>query len=231
MRNNNIEQNSLPNNSSQTDNTLFLLSSRCSTTTTSSLKRGKPLTPPPHKGRPELGAYPGHHISLSLSQANPNSNPIKESSSSRSKVATTTTTKEKCLPRPTSREPPHHSFFLQRFRRGIHSQPTSTDRQRERRQQTNAAPPIHKKKTNTTPNSVIIHAQQTKLKTNPHLQNKCRKFFKSKALDFRVPRRPKPQQQQKQGLLKAGKQAREWETKRGKNKAPNGKYKHDDKKN
>jgi hypothetical protein len=41
----------------------------------------------------------------------------------------------------------------------------------------------------------------------PHLQNKCRKFFKSKALDFRVPRRPKPQQQQKQGLLKAGKQA------------------------
>jgi hypothetical protein len=55
---------------------------------------------------------------------------------------------------------------------------------------------------------VRIHAQQTKLKTNPHLQNKCRKFFKSKALDFRVLRRPKPQQQQqKQGLLKAGKQA------------------------
>jgi hypothetical protein len=65
------------------------------------------------------------------------------------------------------------------------------------------------KKTNTTPNSVRIHAQQTKLKTNPHLQNKCRKSFKSKALDFHVPRRPKPQQQQqqKQGLLKAGKQA------------------------
>jgi hypothetical protein len=55
---------------------------------------------------------------------------------------------------------------------------------------------------------VRIHAQQTKLKTNPHLQNKCRKLFKSKALDFRVLRRPKPQQQQqqKQGLLKAGKQ-------------------------
>jgi hypothetical protein len=86
------------------------------------------------------------------------------------------------------------------------------------------------KKTTTTPNSVRIHAQQTKLKTNPHLQNKCRKFFKTKALDFRVPRRPKPQQQ-KQGLLKAGKQAskREGNKKRAKNKAPNGIYKHDDK--
>ncbi len=70
------------------------------------------------------------------------------------------------------------------------------------------------KKTNTTPNSVRIHAQQTKLKTNPHLQNKCRKFFKTKALDFRIPRRPKPQQQ-KQGLMKAGRQARERETKKG----------------
>jgi hypothetical protein len=128
MRNNNVEQNSLPNNSSQT---------------TSSLKRRKPLPPPPHRGRPELGAYPGYHISIS--EVNPNSNPIKESSSSRNKVATTTTTKEKCLPRPTSREPPHHSFFLQRFQRGIHCQPTSTDRQRERRQQTNAATPIHQK--------------------------------------------------------------------------------------
>jgi hypothetical protein len=145
MRTNNIEQNSLPNNSSQTDNTLFLLKPLLDYNNFFT-KEGKTFAAPPHKRRPELGAYPGHHISLSHSQANPNSNPIKESSSSRSKVATTTTpTKEKCLPRPTSREPPLHSFFLQRFQRGIHSQPTSTDRPRERGQQTNAAPLIHKK--------------------------------------------------------------------------------------
>jgi hypothetical protein len=40
----------------------------------------------------------------------------------------------------------------------------------------------------------------------------------------------KPQQQQNQGLLKAGKQER-GETKRGGNKAPKGIYKHDDTKN
>ncbi len=95
-----------------------------------------------------------------------------------------------------------------------HTLPTNVDRQREK----DGSKPMQRhrftKKTNTTPNSVRIHAQQTKLKTNPHLQNKCRKFFKTKALDFRIPRRPKPQQQ-KQGLMKAGRQARERETKKG----------------
>jgi hypothetical protein len=67
MRTNNIEQNSLPNNSSQTDNTLFLLKPLLDYNNFFT-KEGKTFAAPPHKRRPELGAYPGHHISLSLKQ-------------------------------------------------------------------------------------------------------------------------------------------------------------------